>query len=95
MAIELELEEARGGDMFLRAGKGWAKEKQRSVDGSIIFQDPDENELMRFDPDGSISVRGVLVESDTETVAGFKQWLEHATVEHTTKGQEDGGEKEG
>jgi hypothetical protein len=33
--------------------------------------------------DGSIFVRGVMVDTDIEAVTAFKQWLSNATAEYT------------
>lgn len=42
--------------------------------GSIIFKIKDF-EIMRFDPNGDIFVKGSLVENDREIIEGLRQFL--------------------
>ena len=45
--------------------------------GSVSFRIKD-SEVMRFDHDGNIYVRGTLVENDQEVVDGIRIWLKQA-----------------
>ena len=70
---------ANGGNLVLRAGSGQRVENQGRLtygqDGSVIIQRGDGVESMRFDPDGSVFVRGELMDSNKEVYEEFRHWL--------------------
>jgi hypothetical protein len=71
-----------GGDVIFKGGKKPlpVSDCPEPHDGDIIFQLAYGTESLRLVHDGSILVRGKLVETETEYIAAFKQWLAAATV---------------
>lgn len=65
---------AKPGDLTLSSGVG-------TPCGSLILQLGDEQEFMRFDPDGRVRVRGNIVANDKEVYKLFKQWLQFSTYD--------------
>ena len=57
-----------GGDITFLPGRG-------KPSGSIIFALADGREMMRFDPDGDVYVRGNWVDDNVDIYLHFKRWL--------------------
>jgi hypothetical protein len=72
-----------GGDVILMCGKTPCSVSDCGHDGDVIFQLANQTEILRLSHDGSIFVRGVMVDTDIEAVTAFKQWLSNATAEYT------------
>ncbi len=74
---------APGGDVIFKPGKGQdgTEIMRPGRDGSIRFLLPDDTEMLAFHPDGTIYVRGELVEDNVTVYNIFKRWLMTATAE--------------
>lgn len=66
-----------GGNITIIAGAGGVPvgDGKPGKDGHILFQLADGTEMLRFDPDGSIAVRGEKVDSNEVIYEVFKSWL--------------------
>lgn len=62
-----------GGDTTLTREPPWQN------DVSIVFRLGNETEVMRFDPDGTVKVRGEVVDSNEAVYLAFREWLRNAT----------------
>ncbi len=62
-----------GGNVTISPGEGQPA-------GSIIFKLADESEMMRFDPDGKIYVRGEQVDDNQGIYMHFRRWLQLASI---------------
>lgn len=60
-----------GGNITVSAGKG-------TPGGSIIFEQANGEEAMRFDGDGKVFIRGEQVDDNIEVYAAFRYWLSTA-----------------
>lgn len=67
------------GLMRLRASRG----DDLGADGSIIFETPKRQEMIRLDGDGCIYIRGNKTDDDREVYDLFRAWMKHAV--HNTK----------
>lgn len=66
-------------DMVFQTGLGSPPGSPMPVpDGSIRFRLADGTEMLRIDPDGTVRVRGNVVDSDKSVYQGFRAWLLHA-----------------
>lgn len=74
-----------GGDVILKPGRGGiprraASDCESPRDGSIVFQDANDQELMRLESGGKIYIRGTQVDDDDRVYATFLEWLVMAEV---------------
>jgi hypothetical protein len=63
----------RGGNVTFSPGNG-------EVSGDIVFQMADGREMMRFDDDGKVYVRGEQVDDNQGIYMHFRRWLEIACI---------------
>ncbi|HMJ56682.1 MAG TPA: hypothetical protein VK540_31655 [Polyangiaceae bacterium] len=69
------------GDLIFQTGAGTPPGSPSPFpvpDGSIRFRLADGTEVLRIDPDGTVRVRGNIVDSDKSVYQGFRAWLLHA-----------------
>jgi hypothetical protein len=66
---------AKPGQFRIASGHGG----HRAPDGDIIFYTGD-NERMRLGADGTITIRGEVVDSNVTVYAEFKRWIEGAAL---------------
>lgn len=70
-----------GGNLIFKAGIGAKNsEGRRCPDGAFIFQMADGKEMMRFEPDGTVTVRGTKVDDDRKIYENFREWFLHASI---------------
>ncbi len=62
-----------GGNMMFSPGNG-------KPSGSIIFNLVDEREMIRFDDDGKVYVRGEQVDDNKDIYFHFRRWLQLACI---------------
>jgi hypothetical protein len=67
---------AAGGDVILQVGKG----ANGGANGSFLFKDADENEVLRIDPVGRFWVNGKVAANDLLVYEAFRLWLSQATA---------------
>lgn len=75
--IPLTRFEGNGGNITFKPGKGTTLTKLGPpvFDGSIIFLQADEKEMLRLGPDGKCYVRGEEVASNKAVFEAFVAWL--------------------
>jgi hypothetical protein len=54
---------------------------ERGPDGRLLFKLADGTEVLRFEPDGRVFVRGSLVDEDALVYGAFRAWLSTAIQE--------------
>lgn len=74
-----------GGNLILRSGSGYTEQTpsgpvKHGIDGSIIFQYGNGQEALRFDPDGTVMVRGEKVDSNFDIYKLFLEWFDEIIV---------------
>lgn len=73
---------ANGGDLIFTPGRGAAAGVAiPGRDGRIIFRLANGQEVLRFDPDGSVYVRGKSAGTDQDVYESFREWLATARAE--------------
>jgi len=70
---------SKGGDVIIVPGKA-SPSVPIAQDGSIVFRMADGVEVLRFDPDGKVFVRGHHVDSNELIYAEFRHWLTTVVV---------------
>jgi hypothetical protein len=73
------LADAKPGNIIIQAGMGGAA-RDWSYGGSFIFKMGDGKEMLRFEPDGTVLVRGVQVDEDRKIYEAFREWFQHAVI---------------
>ncbi|KKM14367.1 hypothetical protein LCGC14_1706830 [marine sediment metagenome] len=68
-----------GGNVTISPGSG-------EPSGSIVFELADGREMMRFDDDGKVYVRGESVDDNQGIYMHFRRWLELACIIPYNKG---------
>jgi len=63
----------RGGNVTISPGNG-------KPSGDIIFKLADEREMMRFDHDGKVYVRGEQVDDNQGIYMHFRRWMQLANI---------------
>lgn len=66
----------KGGDITFQPGPGF-----NADDGSIILKLNSGQEMIRFDPDGKVYVRGNEVDDDPLIYLAFREWVKRCVKE--------------
>ena len=67
---------ARGGDIIFTPGRGsLSGDLSPMPDGSFRFELANGTEVLRIDGDGTIKIRGNVVDDDESVYQAFRAWL--------------------
>lgn len=89
MTVKVSHRDGDGGDVIMSAGVRRLTGKEEAHlgefsgpirDGRVVFRLADGSEVMLFEPDGSITVRGEVVDNNAAVYRTFRRWLRDAIV---------------